>query len=262
MPEPPPSPTPAIDPAGAGRAATRAVSGLAAPTGIAARRATPPRLALARTRLGRRALAVALVAFGALYAAVRAGRSTAVDLAITLRVQRTRHPTLERLMRAVSWPGFPPQSRVIPPAIATGLWALGLRLEALFQLVAWSSALLSTAVKGVTRRPRPLQDPRVRAVVAPLGGSSFPSGHVLTYVGVYGFLAHVVAGHVRDPLARRLGVGSLAGLVGLVGISRIQQGHHWPTDVVASYLVGLPFLAGVVELYRATKARGLRGGGG
>jgi len=81
---------------------------------------------------------------------------------------------------------------------------------------------------------------------------------VLTYVGVYGFLAHLVGAHVRDRRMRRVGVAALAGLVGLVGPSRIHQGHHWPSDVLGSYLVGLPLLALFVEGYRATKARLLR----
>lgn len=237
--------------------ARRAVAELSVPTGVAAPRVEPPHRALARTRAGRNAITAALVAFAGLFVLVKTHRGAAFDVALTMRVQRTRLPLLARLMRLVSWPGFPPQSRLIPPVIASTLWLVGLRLEALFQLVAWSAALLSTAVKSVTRRPRPEQDPRVRVVVAPLGGSSFPSGHVLTYVGVYGFLATVAEAHVRPAAARRLLVAALLGLVGLVGPSRIHQGHHWPTDVLASYLVGLPFLAGVVELYREAKLRGL-----
>ena len=92
-------------------------------------------------------------------------------------------------------------------------------------------------------------------MAAPLRGSSFPSGHVLTYVGVYGFLAHLVEAHVDHAVARRAGVAALAGLVGLVGPSRVQQGHHWPSDVLGSYLVGLPLLALYIEAYRWTKAR-------
>jgi undecaprenyl-diphosphatase len=159
------------------------------------------------------------------------------------------------LLVAVSWPGFPPQSRVIPAAIAVGLWGSGLRLEAAFQLVAWSGALVSEALKATARRPRPAEADAIEIVAAPLRGSSFPSGHVLTYVGVYGFLGALVGAHVRGRSARRLGVGALAALVGLVGPSRVHSGHHWPTDVLASYLVGLPLLALLIEAYRTTKAR-------
>jgi undecaprenyl-diphosphatase len=194
--------------------------------------------------------------FGILFAFVKQDRSAAFDAAITLRLQRQRHPLLARLMRVVSWPGFPPQSRVIPPVIVSVLWALGLRLEAIFQVVAWGGALVSTAIKSVTRRPRPAGD-GIRVVVAPLGGSSFPSGHVLTYVGLYGFLATVVHSVVRPRAVRRTLVAALTALLALVGPSRIMQGHHWPTDVLASYLLGLPFLAAVVTAYRRVKAGAL-----
>ena len=226
------------------------------PTGRSASVTVPARTALRRTHWTELATVAALGAFGLLFAVVKAGRSAAFDVALTLRLQRRRHPVLGGLLRAVSWPGFPPQSRIIPPAIISTLWLLGLRFEALFQVVAWSSALLSTVIKVFVRRPRPAGS-GIEVVVAPLGGSSFPSGHVLTYIGVYGFLAHVVHALVRPVVPRRLLVGALTGLLALVGPSRIAQGHHWPTDVLASYLVGLPFLAGVIELYRRSKGRAL-----
>ena len=43
--------------------------------------------------------------------------------------------------------------------------------------------------------------------------------------------------------------------MGLVGPSRIHQGHHWFTDVSASYLLGIVYLLGLTRLYRARKAR-------
>lgn len=232
----------------------RAVAELAVPQGPAARRVAPTRVALARTRAGQRAIAASLAGFGALFAVVRANRSAGVDGAISRSIQRHGEPVAP-LLRAVSWPGFPPQSRLIPPAITAGLWALGLRLEALFQLGAWSGALLSTGLKALARRPRPSHADAIEVVAAPLRGTSFPSGHVVTYVGVYGFLAHLVGAHVRDRRARRVGAAALVALVGLVGPSRVHEGHHWPSDVLGSYLVGLPLLALYVEAYRGVKQR-------
>src|SRR5512142_121304 len=172
----------------------------------------------------RRIVAVALAGFAALFALVKAERSRAFDVAVTLRVQGGRSRTLAAVMRAASWPGFPPQSRIIPPLVVAGWFATGHRRAALFQLAAWGGAFLSTIVKAFVQRPRPLP-PEVRVIVAPLGGTSFPSGHVLTYVTFYGFLAHLVAVHVAPPVPRRLGVLGLGGLVALVGPSRVQQGH-------------------------------------
>jgi undecaprenyl-diphosphatase len=135
------------------------------------------------------------------------------------------------------------------------LWAARLRLEAVTLAAGWGTALLSTALKGVMRRARPLADERLRVVVAPLGGSSFPSGHVLTYVGVYGTGASLADSLIRPRRVRRLVVAGLLGLVALVGPSRIQQGHHWPTDVAASYLLGTAYVTGLLALYRRAKAR-------
>src|SRR5450756_1304136 len=109
---------------------------------------------------GSRATAVAIggaaAAFFALFAVVKANRSAAFDLAVTVRVQRYKSPALARLMAAASWPGFPPQGQVIPPAII-GLWLLaGRPAEAMSQTAAWVAAALSTGLKFLARRPRPL----------------------------------------------------------------------------------------------------------
>jgi len=190
-----------------------------------------------------------LAGFALLYALVSARRSAAADLAITLRLQRRRAPWLSRLMALVSWPGFPPQSRIIPPLLIIVFWAFGGRIEALFQLLAWGTALLSTLAKAGMRRPRPAA-PVVRVVTARLGGTSFPSGHVLTYVGVYGFFASCLHTLPLPTWARRPLLAALYGLLALVGPSRIYQGHHWPTDVLASYLLGTSYLIGLTALYQ------------
>jgi undecaprenyl-diphosphatase len=207
-----------------------------------------------RRRAGVRFDLLALAGFGAVFAAVQLNRTAAFDLAITLRIQARRSPGVARLMETVSWPGFPPESRVIPPSIAVFLWLRRYRLEAVFQAAAWGTALLSTAVKEVTRRQRPLP-PDVQVVVANLGGSSFPSGHVLTYVGVYGFAAHLANSLIRPRWLRAMVVAPLVGLIALIGASRIYLGHHWPTDVLASYLLGIASLLGLTALYERLKRR-------
>jgi membrane-associated phospholipid phosphatase len=214
----------------------------------------PVRVALLRGRTGMAAAVAAFVGFVGLFLLVRARRSDEIDAALTLRWQARRHRSLGLLMEAVSWPGFPPQSRIIPPLMIGGLWLLRLRVEAGFQLLAWGTGGLSSLLKGISQRPRPLPE-QVSVVMAPLGGSSFPSGHVITYVGTYGFAAYLAHSFVRPAQVRRPVVAGLLALLGLVGPSRIYQGHHWPTDVAASYLLGLTYLIGVTALYR--RARGI-----
>lgn len=208
-------------------------------------------------RRGRTALWVAVLAFlgfAAIFAVVRANRTMELDLGITMRMQRRNHPWLARSMEVASWPGFPPQSRVIPSFTSMVLWLLGFPLEALFVVGAWMTGLVSEVLKSIMKRPRPEHE-SLRIAVGPLGGSSFPSGHVITYVGVYGFLAYLAHTLIKPLGARRALTGLFAGLVALVGPSRIYQGHHWPTDVAASYLLGTSYLIGLTTLYRRFKAR-------
>jgi membrane-associated phospholipid phosphatase len=208
-----------------------------------------------RSRLSaERVIGALLAAFAAVFAVVTTRRADAFDLASTLKLQAWRYPGLTGLMRAASWPGFPPQSRIIPPVIIGAWLAVGERRKAAFQLASWGGAALSTGIKAVVRRPRPLP-PEVKVVIAPLGGTSFPSGHVLTYVGFYGFLGFLLAEHLHHGPLRAASVASLAGMLALVGPSRIQQGHHWTTDVVASYVLGLAYVLALVELYHLAERR-------
>jgi undecaprenyl-diphosphatase len=220
------------------------------------RQVFPPRVALARGRGAVLVVAVAIAAFGVLFTIVRRDRSHAIDLRVTLGVQHISNPWFERLMRAVSWPGFPPQSRIIPVLIPLLWLVLGFPIEALFMFLSWGAGGISFLVKRSMRRPRPLPA-MVRVAPARLGGSSFPSGHVLIYSGVYGFLAFLLETLVRGNRMRRAAVTFLVGLIALVGPSRIYLGHHWFTDVMASYLLGVSYLLGLMSLYRRVKTRWL-----
>jgi membrane-associated phospholipid phosphatase len=220
----------------------------------------PERLAIVRGSTGRIIASVALIVFGVVFVAVRTNRSAVADTAITMRLQQQTQPWLRRLMHVVSWPGFPPQSRLLPPLIAASMWITGFRTEGVFQLLAWGTGGVSFLFKSIMRRSRPghADHPQIRVIVARLGGSSFPSGHVLNYMGVYGFLSYLVYTWVRPTAVRRIVLSLLLSLVGLVGPSRIYLGHHWFTDVMASYFLGTTYLIALTGIYRRVKLRLLR----
>src|SRR6476620_30643 len=107
------------------------------------RLALPGRVAARRAAGAQRVAFLGLAGFLAIFAAVKAKRTEAIDLAITIRWQRVRHPLLGHVMQAVSWPGFPPQSRVIPVVLMGAEVALGMPFEAAFQLLAWVTGAIS-----------------------------------------------------------------------------------------------------------------------
>ena len=223
--------------------------------------AEPHKSALSRSESGRKArltrgvLCAGIAGFAGLTALVPTKQGEAIARAITARLQANNDPRNKRATAVVSWFGFPPQSRVLPVAYAAVLWIARFRLEAVFQLAASGTGLLSTVVKSVMRRPRPVAGKGLRVVAAPLRGSSFPSGHVLTYVGVYGWMAIMANRLIRPRPLRRFAVAALTSLIAAVGPSRIYLGHHWPSDVFASYLLGSSYLAALLVAYRRLQPR-------
>lgn len=218
----------------------------------------PDRLALTRGTFGIGIAAMCLGIFVILFSIVRKNRSQAVDAAITIKVQGQKSHHFDRLMHIVSWPGFPPQSRLLPPSLSVVLWFLGLRLEAIFQLLGWGTGIISYTVKRSMRRPRPVAtaaDTAIKVVAANIGGSSFPSGHVLNYIGVYGFLTYLAHTWIRPRGIRRAIVCFLLALLGMVGPSRVYLGHHWFTDVTASYMLGTTYLLALTNVYRKFRIR-------
>ena len=67
---------------------------------------------------------------------------------------------------------------------------------------------------------------------------------------LFGFTFFVVWAAWRNSLARNLVLLALFVLVTLVGPSRVYLGHHWLSDVLASYSLGTGFLAALVGLHR------------
>jgi undecaprenyl-diphosphatase len=60
---------------------------------------------------------------------------------------------------------------------------------------------------------------------------------------------------IRPRPLRRLAVAALTALIAAIGPSRVYLGHHWPSDVLASYLLGSSYLAALVLAYRRLKRR-------
>ena len=194
-------------------------------------------------------VAGAVTAAGVIARSVRYGHSADFDRTVTLAIQRRKGKRFARLMWLASWAGFPPQSRTLP-FVYPALFALaGLPREAIFQLAGWGTSGISFAVKSVMRRPRPFGD-EFTIYKANIGGTSFPSGHVINYIGVYGTLAVILSHRLKSTVLRRLVVAVVGLKIALVGPSRIYLGHHWFTDVLTSYLLGSSYIVLLNSVYK------------
>ena len=207
----------------------------------------PAWLVALRTRLFVNAALAGAVAFGALAWLVSGGQTAAADLALTQGIQTVEHPLLALLMAGVSEFGFPPLSLVVVLGTAAVLLLLGSPLAASAAVAGGGAALLAQPFKLLLARPRP--DEEAVRVASELSDFSFPSGHTLFYVGFFGFLFYLAYTRLRRGRLRTLLLWSLGALVLLVGPSRVYLGHHWPSDVLASYALGLAYLVLLVRWY-------------
>lgn len=218
-----------------------------------------------RRRRSRRAILsilLALLGFATLLLLVQLGNTAALDLRLTRLAQRLEHPAVLGVLLAVSWLGWQPQQTLIAAGVLGWLFLQRrYRLEGAFAALALAVAALNDLLKLATLRPRPSAALADIAVHGHVRGTSFPSGHVMTYVLFYGFLAYLVYTHVRRPVRRWALLAPLLALVALVGPSRVYLGHHWFTDALGSYLLGGALLAILVLAYRAVReARPTRAG--
>ncbi len=84
---------------------------------------------------------------------------------------------------------------------------------------------------------------------------SFPSGHVLLYSSGLGFIWFLAYTSRLPGLMRRLALLLSGAVILLIGPARVYCGEHWPSDVVAGYLLGSSWLALVIRFYSRIRAR-------
>lgn len=98
------------------------------------------------------------------------------------------------------------------------------------------SAGLSTSVnsliKHIIRRIRPNGLRLIKQ-----GGYSFPSGHAMISISVYGVLLYLVITRVKNKYVKVLLASILSLLILSIGVSRIYVGVHYATDVLSGYIL-------------------------
>lgn len=82
---------------------------------------------------------------------------------------------------------------------------------------------------------------------------SFPSGHATASLALFGFMTYLLCKMFPAKKAFFL-VASII-LIGSVGFSRLYLGVHFPSDVLAGYLVGGLWLLGGIETVRYLRRR-------
>jgi len=201
------------------------------------------------------ALAVLGVAFALYTQAVAAGVLGPLDLAVARAFRSAWVPALLPLAQAVAVAGGPEVTALLTAGLAGLFWRLRFRGEMVALLAYPLVLVLESIYKWTLQHPPPslaFAHPDGPSLVTMLRdgtltlNGSYPSGHMMRTVLVYGLGAFVVRRLAAPGLARTLAAPAAAIVVGLMALDRVYLGVHWQSDIVGGLLLGGAALAGAI----------------
>ncbi|MDB5667048.1 phosphatase PAP2 family protein [Cypionkella sp.] len=163
--------------------------------------------------------------------------------------EQLRSPALDSVVTAFTNVGGGIGMPILASILTAWLTYLARTWRALI-LVGGAAAFSITATtlsKRLVGRTRP---DHADAVPPYESSPSFPSGHTLNTTVVIGVLVYVACLQVNRTVARVALI--TAGLIFVIamGLSRVYLGHHWMTDVIAAWLLGLAWVGTVILAHR------------
>jgi undecaprenyl-diphosphatase len=168
---------------------------------------------------------------------VFAEQTTELDTAILQRIYELHTPLLNQIMTGITFLGN--GSTLIYLSCIVGIFLLVSRkFASAFTLVIVASGGIGLNIwlKNVFARVRPALWERI----VDAGNYSFPSGHAMVSLVVYGFIGYLLIANFRSWSSVILFFTAL--LILAIGFSRLYLGVHWPTDIIAGYAAGLVWL--------------------
>ncbi len=195
-------------------------------------------------------LALATLALGALGWLVTGPYKSWVagfDSSIRYTMRQIQSPMWTQLFLTVTKLGSTVYLVII--GVGAGLLFLFYRLfrSLFFFTVAMAGqAALHHTFKWFFARPRPSNLINYRAPES----TSFPSGHAIAALCLFGMIAWIVTREIESP-AIKVGIWIFtAVLVFLIGVSRVYIGIHYPTDVLAGFVGGAIWIAAIMSADR------------
>jgi undecaprenyl-diphosphatase len=197
--------------------------------------------------LSLRAVAIALISLGAagVFAKIAEDvvhhESTSFDTVLTLKLHALDSPAMDLVMRVASVLGSAPVVATVAALIV--IWAIK-RSDRRAALVVSAVAILTEVLNLLFKLSFQRARPSLFVEVETLHSYSFPSGHAMATVSIYGICA-IIAARLRPEIGFSAAVITIV-IDLLIGLSRVFLGLHWPTDVLAGYAAGAFVLLGGV----------------
>ncbi|ACC84485.1 phosphatase PAP2 family protein [Nostoc punctiforme] len=172
------------------------------------------------------------------------------DTTFLLWLHQFANPSLDNFMLFITNLGNPSTVVIVVSVNLILLWWQHYREEAkFFVLACLGGFILNTGLKLFFSKPRPELWHRLIYEKS----FSFPSGHALGSMVLYGFIAHELATHY--PRFAKFIYSLTVILIAAIGISRLYLGVHWPTDIIAGYGVGFLWLMICITMLKLQKLK-------
>lgn len=166
-------------------------------------------------------------------------------------VESRRTAVTDEIFRAISFLGSTMAVFSLGCVLGALAWRRCRAVGFVVLLAMVSRPLLEFTLKASVGRDRP---DLARLVGG--NGPSFPSGHVMAAVALWGLVPLVVALYTRRRRVWWATVMASGALIVAIGASRIYLGVHWFSDVVGGLIVGAFFLVGVERVLVRRHRRG------
>ncbi|MBR1376470.1 MAG: phosphatase PAP2 family protein [Bacilli bacterium] len=167
------------------------------------------------------------------------GRELFIDNAIINFIRSFRNPTEGniKLIKTITLLGDKYFVAALVVVIATILYFLNQKKDGYMMVLNLVNiAILNKGIKYIVRRPRPLD------MLIEKDGFSFPSGHSMLSIGVYGFIIFLIWKSNLNKKYKILYTILISLLILIVGYTRLYLGVHYPSDVIGGYLLTSAYL--------------------
>lgn len=189
-------------------------------------------------------------AFSEIAESVRAGATQSFDDAVMHWMAAHQVKGVQTAMLEITSLGTGTVVGMIVVVAGTFLWLNQHKHSAILLMAATGGGLvLDNLLKIGFNRPRPQIFKWGTYAVS----SSFPSGHAMSSVIVYGTVAYLVARLQRNVGSRILTLCFAAFMIVAICSSRLYLGVHYPSDVLAGVVVGLAWAAFCMAVLEAAQ---------
>ena len=178
-------------------------------------------------------------------------RMVRTDLAIAGWLERVSTERGESIFAMVSWLGAPLLSILLVVAIIVLAYRRDWLRAGALASAGVGGTLLNYGLKALFHRGRP----EYASEFIHHASYSFPSGHAMDSLVVYGFLAFLLLERTTSTVRRRLIVTGAMVVIGAIGFSRMYLGVHYLSDVVGGFLAGMVWLMVCIAGYEFARTR-------